>query len=137
MGSFIAPRVGLPGTKDFSVAVLEDQQTYEKLHWNVPGAKPLGLVHDENPYVIKFPTQEFVIDGHRKRMNATYAEASIVRWEYNGHVIAYTYRLTPVIVRRVHGKWVIHGSWLCDFSATFIDDQGDGVFRVLVQSRLT
>jgi hypothetical protein len=55
----------------------------------------------------------------------------------NGKVFAYSYGLVPVSARRVGGKWKVEDELACVFNATFIDDDGDGVFRLLVPSGLT
>jgi hypothetical protein len=37
----------------------------------------------------------------------------------------------------VNGKWDVESELGCIFTATFIDDKGDGVFRILVPGGLT
>ena len=65
------------------------------------------------------------------------AKATLLRWEVNGHVVAYSYGLTPVRARRHKGNWVVESEAGCVFYATFIDDKGDGIFRTLVPSVFT
>jgi len=70
-------------------------------------------------------------------MHRLTARAAIVRWDRNGTVFAYSYALTPVAAHRIQGKWQIDSEVGCVFDAAFIDDRGDGVFRLLVPGRLT
>jgi hypothetical protein len=90
------------------------------------------LPHDEDPYIIEFPAQEFVLNGARQKMRPLQVKATIVRWKIGEQVIACSYGLSPVTAHRVSRKWKIESEWACIFTATFIDDTGDGVFRVLV-----
>jgi hypothetical protein len=103
----------------------------------VPGAVAELLPHDEYPYIIEFPAQDFVLNGARQKMRPAQVKAGIVRWKIDGHIIAYSYGLIPVTARRVNGKWEVQSELGCIFAATFIDDKGDGVFRVLVPGALT
>jgi hypothetical protein len=103
----------------------------------VPGAVAELLPHDEYPYVIEFPAQEFVLNDTRQMMRSAQVKAAIVRWKVDGHIIAYSYGLIPVKARRVNGKWDIQSEVGCIFTATFIDDKGEGVFRVLIPGGLT
>jgi hypothetical protein len=64
-------------------------------------------------------------------------KATIIRLEMNGHVVAYSYGLIPVVAHREKGKWVVESELACIFFATFIDDKGDGVFRILARSEFT
>ena len=61
----------------------------------------------------------------------------MVRIEMHGRVAAYSFGLVPVEAHRKGGKWVIDSTAACIFYATFIDDKGDGVFRVLVPAPFT
>ncbi len=103
----------------------------------VPGAVAELLPHDEYPYIIEFPAQEFVLNGAHQKMRAAQVKVGMVRWKVDGHIIAYSYGLIPVTARRVNGKWDVQSELGCIFTATFIDDKGDGVFRVLVPGGLT
>jgi len=125
----------LPGVADFdpSAPVREPGMYPVK---NIPGAKAYALPHRENPSIIEFPVQVFQLDGTRNRMRAAQVRAAIVRWEINGKTFAYSYGLVPVSAHRVRGKWVVDSELLCIFDATFIDDRGDGVFRILVPTTL-
>ena len=90
-----------------------------------------------SPYIVQFPAQEFVLNGVRERMHAIQVKATIIRWEVGKHVVAYSYGLIPVVAHRHNGKWIVENELGCIFYATFIDDKGDGVFRVLVPASLT
>ena len=65
------------------------------------------------------------------------AIAVIARISFGGKVVAYSYGLIPVSARRSNGHWVIQDEMACVFTATFIDDKGDGVFRILSRGPLT
>jgi hypothetical protein len=101
-----------------------------------PGASAELLKH-EYPFIVEFPTQEFEVNGARRKLHTLQAKASIVRWKLNGQVIAYSYSLIPVNAHRKNGKWITTFEAGCIFTATFVDDKGDGVFRILVRSGLT
>ena len=104
----------------------------------VPGVKARLLRRDEDHYVVDFPAQVFSISNERKHMHPMLAKASIVRWELNGHVFAYSYGLIPV--RKAYkrdGRWIYEGELGCVFHATFIDDKGDGVFRIMTTDVLS
>jgi len=122
----------LPGTADSNLSVLTDGTPWAK----VPNTKGYLLPH-EDPYVVEFPAQTFVLNGTRQRLHPVKATVRITRLETNRHVFGYFYRLVPVEARREKGKWVIEGEAMCVFFATFIDDKGDGVFRVLARGAFT
>jgi hypothetical protein len=126
----------LPGTTDFNPAATPRLSELPPLK-PVPGAVAELLPHDEYPYIIEFPAQDFVLNGARQKMRPAQVKAGIVRWKVDGHIIAYSYGLIPVTARRVNGKWEVQSELGCIFAATFIDDKGDGVFRVLVPGALT
>jgi hypothetical protein len=66
------------------------------------------------------------------------AKAAIVRFKVGGRIIAYSYGLAPIsVTHKADGSRVVQGEAGCMFEATFIDDKGDGVFRVLVPGPLT
>jgi hypothetical protein len=98
----------------------------------ISGALAQLLPHDEDPYVVGFPAQEFVLNGARQKMRPLHVKAAVVRWKIGKDIIAYSYELIPVTAHRVGGQWKIETEWGCIFTTTFIDDTGDGVFRVLV-----
>lgn len=104
---------------------------------DIPGARAVALPHEAYPYIIEFPAQTFNFDGTLKRMRHVQARAAILRWEMNGHIFAYSYGLIPVSAHRIDGKWKIDVELGCIFNATFIDENGDGVFRLLVPQALT
>lgn len=119
----------LPGIEGTPLAPTE---TY-----GLPGAPPIPgfeaqIIRHEIPNVVNFPAQEFTLNGARQRMRATQVEARILRWVTGGRTVAYSYGLTPVTAHRKNGKWFIDAEAACIFEATFIDDKGDGVFRVQV-----
>ena len=122
----------LPGIADFTSATRS----------GMPGA-PIKvtvaemLSHNESPFIVEFPAQEFASDGVRERMRPMQAKVSIVRWKSHGRVIAYSYRLIPVKAYRVNKSWNVVAEVACVFTATFIDEKGDGVFRTLVKGPLT
>jgi hypothetical protein len=95
------------------------------------------LPHDENPFIIAFPAQQFVLNGGRQKMRSLQAKAVVVCWMMDSHIIAYSYSLIPVTAHRVHGQWKVESELMCIFTATFIDDKGDWVFRALVPGPLT
>jgi hypothetical protein len=124
----------LPGTKAFnSSTVHRDQSSPTE---SIGGAVGQALVH-ESPNVVNFPAQEFLLKGMRQRMRAAQLQVNIVRWVMHGRTIAYSYSLIPVAAHRENGKWIIDSMAACIYFATFIDDKGDGVFRVLVPDRFT
>ena len=125
----------LPGTTDFNPRATP--RSYGAPMGQVPGAKARLLSHDEDPYIVDFPAQEFIVDGARQRMHSIQVKATIVRWDVGDRVVAYSYGLIPVVAHRKNGKWVVTSEMACIFDATFIDDKGDGVFRVLVRGVLT
>jgi hypothetical protein len=103
----------------------------------VPGAKMYLLRRDEDHYVINFPAQLFALGDEHKKMRPFLAKATIIRWEINGKVLAYSYGLIPISkAYKQDGKWVYEGELGCIFYGTFIDDKGDGVFRTLVPDTL-
>jgi hypothetical protein len=120
----------LPGTTDFNPAETPRFSEAPALR-EIPGAVAQLLPHDEYPYIIEFPAQEFILNGSRKRMRPAQVKATIVRWKVMGKVVAYSYGLVPVVAHRVNGQWRIDSEVGCIFTATFVDDRGDGVFRVL------
>jgi hypothetical protein len=103
----------------------------------IPGADVQLLPHDDHPYIIEFPAQEFVLCNEGKKMRPMQAKASIIRYSIGGKVVAFSYGLIPVKARRAEGRWVIESEMACIFTVTFIDDKGDGVFRVLVPGAFT
>ena len=69
-------------------------------------------------------------------MRPAVVRAAIIRWEMNGKTFAYSYGLVPLSAHRIKEKWVVDGEAGCSFDVTFIDDRGDGVFRVLVPTSM-
>jgi hypothetical protein len=122
-------------------------QYYRSEGWKLPGtagnhglsqptsmgdAKAYLVTPDESPYIAEFPAQEFALNGSRQRMRGSLVKATIVRWEVAKRVVAYSYTMIPVMAHRKNGKWIVDAEAACIFWATFLDDRGDGIFRVLV-----
>jgi hypothetical protein len=126
----------LPGISDFNPRA-EPRLSGLPDVADIPGATAEVLPHDAEPYIVEFPAQAFTIDGARQRMQKVLAKAGVVRWQFNRKVVAYSYGLVPVDAHKHNGKWVVTAVAGCIFTATFIDDRGDGVFRVLVPRKLT
>jgi len=131
----------LPGIHDDDARVEPNKYGFPSVDAvlrNVPGAKAYPLRRDEDHYVVRFPAEVFLLGNERKRMRPLLAKASIIRWEINGKVVAYSYGLIPVTkAYKNKGKWVYEGEVGCIFYGTFIDDKGDGVFRTLVPDTLS
>jgi hypothetical protein len=89
------------------------------------------------PTSSSFPRRSLSWTGREKRMHSIQVKATIVRWDVGERAVAYSYGLIPVVAYRKNGKWVIASEAACIFDATFIDDKGDGIFRVLVRGELT
>ena len=103
----------------------------------IPGAVIQLLPHDD-PYVVRLPSEVFTLNGVRQRMRPMLAKATIIRVEVGGKIVAYSYGLIPISSAvRKRGRWVVTGELGCIFYATFIDDKGDGIFRLLVPGPLT
>jgi hypothetical protein len=125
----------LPGIGDFSP---QAKPPYGLPSLNpIPGVTNRVLAHDEYPYIAKWPAVDFVLNGEKKRMRTIQTQMTVVQREFDGKVFAYTYGLIPVSARRVNGKWVIDSMAGCIFDVTFIDDKGDGIFRILTPGKLT
>ncbi len=105
----------------------------------IPGLSAFIILH-ENPYIAEFPSVEFNLTGKRHRMpsqqmrlSGFLGKAWIVRWETDdAKVVAYTYSFIPVSAHRSGDKWRVDSEAGCVFDTTFIDDRGDGVFRIMV-----
>lgn len=126
----------LPGIIDYNAKAKVDYLGLYQAS-SVAGAKAFALPHDEDPYIVELPVQLFTLDGKEQRMRSMQARAGILRWEMGGKIFAYSYGLVPVAAHRTNGVWKIDVEVGCVFSATFIDETGDGVFRLLVPSKLT
>jgi len=126
----------LPGVTDFNSKAIPRTSGVPELT-PIPGAVAQLLLHNEDPYIIAFPAQQFVLNGGQQKMRSLQAKAIVARWMMDGHIIAYSYGLIPVTAHRVLGRWIVESEALCIFTATFIDDKGDGIFRALVPGPLT
>jgi hypothetical protein len=126
----------LPGVADAVDPAVTHIYPPPALWGQVPGAVAQLLQH-EYPYIIEFPAQDFEFNGARKRLRRLVTKATIVRWKVGEQVVAYSYNLIPLEAHRKRGRWVVEAEMGCIFPATFIDDRGDGVFRLLVQRGLT
>jgi hypothetical protein len=123
---------GIERSKRFAQPTLAELPTIR----NIAGVRAIVILH-EYPFVIELPAQDFAMGNARKRLRKGSYKAAIVRWEINEKVVAYTYGLIPVTVHRKGKTWKIDSEVGCIFDATFIDDRGDGVFRLLVPTTLT
>ena len=129
----------LPGVKDFNPEVMP-RINHAPLRAQVDGTVAQVLPHNEDPYIVAFPTQEFVLNGARQKSRSLQAMAVVVRWMMDGHTIAYSYDLIPVTAHRMFGlfgRWRVESEMACTFTVTFVDDKGDGIFRTLVPGPLT
>jgi hypothetical protein len=126
----------LPGTTDFNPKGKTRTDGNPSVI-KIPGETVQLLAHDENPYVIEFPAQESMFGKVRMKLRPMQAKAVVTRISIGGKVVAYSYALIPVQARRDKGRWVIESEMACVFTVTFIDDKGDGVFRLLVRGPLT
>ena len=119
----------LPGISDFNPPVLRVDPG--PLGSKVPGFIREQLPH-ENPYIIEFPAQEFILHGTSRRVRPQQVLAAVIRLRIDDKVFGYLYGLTPVVARKVDGKWKVDAMAGCSFTGTFIDERGDAVFRDLV-----
>ena len=106
----------------------------------VPGLTLRIIIHNDESNVLQFPRQVFEQEGKPRamRQQAMLLERGwIYRYDAGGHIVAYTYGLTPVVATKVDGKWKIEDEVGCVFFATFVDDKGDGVFRQLIPGAMT
>jgi hypothetical protein len=127
----------LPGTKDFNPSAQPNLGLVPRVY-HIPDVVNELLTHNEYSYVVEFPAQLFTLGGIPERMRQLVAKAAIVRFKVRGRVIAYSYGLAPISARhKADGLRVVEGEGGCMFEATFIDDKGDGVFRILVPGPLT
>jgi hypothetical protein len=127
----------MPGVKDWNPSAPAKMYGAPSIP-TIPDATARLLPHREDPYVVEFPAQVFQLNKTPHRMRRVLAKATIVRWEINGKVVAYSYGLSPVsTAAKQDGRWTVDGEAGCMFDATFIDDKGDGIFRVLVPGPLT
>jgi hypothetical protein len=143
---------------DFQYDPISSKQYYRASGWMLPAVgefKSYGPLHQflimnlgivpaaiaeelrqDTDNVVEFPAQEFSLDSAPKIMRSAKYDAGIARWKVNGRVIAYSYVMEPVEAHKVNGKWRVDARAACIFTGTFIDDRGDGVFRVLVPGTL-
>ena len=102
----------------------------------VEGLTTRVIIHEgteADPNLFEIPKQEFEQDGKHHVMSSQMMVMDhwIWRYEVDGKVVAYTIGFTPVKGHRENGKWKSEGELACIFYGTFIDDRGDGVFRLL------
>jgi hypothetical protein len=116
--------------------IQKDSKTGRTIEDTVSGVKAYSI-RNSYPDVITFPEQEFVLNGKRQKTHADQFEVSILRWEIDRRVIAYSYRMIPVTAHQKNGKWIVDSIDLCTFTLTFVDDRGDGVFRLLAPNKFT
>jgi hypothetical protein len=122
----------LPGVQS-STSVNADYPSFSS---DMPGVTA-ALLRDRNYYIAEFPAQVFLLDGARQRLRTFRAKATVLRFQVKGRTFAYGYSLAPVHAHRSHGRWIVDAEAACVFDITFIDDRGDGVFRVLTRKQLT
>lgn len=121
----------LPGIRDFDLkAPLRTEFA------GVLDVRAIILPHGNHPYIVNLPAQIFTLNGETKRMRAVLARATVMRLEVNGKVFGYEYAMIPVQAHRRNGFWKIDSESLCVFSATFIDETGNGVFTALYPDSL-
>jgi hypothetical protein len=104
-----------------------------------PAGLSVKLVSHNEQYVAEFPQADFQVNGKQRRMSAQQMlinRGRVTSWEMNGKAFAYGYSLTPVRAHRNGNKWTIDVEAGCEFDVNFIDDKGDGIFRLLVFGRL-
>lgn len=94
---------------------------------------------DRSPNLFQIPRQEYELNGkHRVMLSQNMLfDHWVYRYEANGQIVAYNFRLTPVEGHWTDGKWIEDAEAGCEFNATFVDDRGDGVFRILLLGVLT
>src|SRR5215831_12009778 len=66
----------LPGVKDFKSQATPRTSAVPRLI-QIPGAVAQLLLHDEDPYIITFPAQQFVLNGGQKKMHSLQAKAVV------------------------------------------------------------
>ena len=108
----------------------------------IPGLTIRIITHqgsESNPNVFEIPRQEYGQDGEHRVMSSQSMAFDhwIYRYDVDGKVVAYNFRLTPVEGHWAKGKWIEDAEAACEFNATFVDDKGDGVFRILLPGVLT
>jgi hypothetical protein len=108
----------------------------------IPGLTVRMITRDPseaNLNLFEIPRQEYEQDDKHRMMSSQYLafDHQVYRYEVEGKVVAYTFRLTPTEGHWNEGKWISEGEVACDFIATFVDNAGDGVFRVLLPGALT
>ncbi len=123
----------LPGTKDLDPT---ETAKIKAASSSIPGTQAFPIPHS-HPFIVDFPEQIFTFNSAQHRMHAMEVMVSIIRWQVGRRVVAYSYNLIPVDAHQENGKWKIDAEAACVFFATFIDDKGDGVFRLLVPDRMT
>jgi hypothetical protein len=102
----------------------------------VDGLTTRVIIHEgteAEPNLFEIPRQEFEQDGKHHVMSSQVMVMDHWVWRYDvdGKIVAYTIGFTPVYGHRENGKWITEGEVACTFYGTFIDDRGDGVFRLL------
>ena len=102
----------------------------------IQGLTTRVVIHEGSeaePNLFDIPRQEFERNGKRQILAAQMMVMDHWTWRYDidGKVVAYTVGLTPVFGHRENGKWKTESEVGCIFYATFVDDRGDGVFRLL------
>jgi len=142
----------------FKSEPVAERHWYRSEGWKLPGidsgSKPIpvnfnmkarfwsegmtaSVIQLSEPYVV-FPGGVFEEDGKAMKTEArtlAVARGWVKRWEINGKVYAYSYTLHDVRGSWIKGKFVLReGGLLCMFSVAFVDDKGDGVFRLMTNA---
>jgi hypothetical protein len=87
--------------------------------WDFPEGVTAQWVQHNDSYRVTFPAAIFERDGQRTKMLAReFILYQMVRWEVDGKPYAYSYLLGPLDVA-------------CSANIDIIDENGDGVFRVM------
>jgi hypothetical protein len=121
----------LPGVMGASPAKAEPYHAPD-----LPGVE-VTVLRDRKSFIAQFPEQLFLLDGARQHLQPFLAKATVLRFQVQGKTFAYGYSLIPVRAHKKNGRWIVDGEQKCIFGITFIDDRGDGVFRVLARNWLT
>ena len=136
----------------FKTAPVALERYYRESGWAIPGLSDakLSILHKDvvdgltyreithpTPYLAKVPSQEFEQGQKRGRMTDQLMQIEdMARYEYEGRIVAYSYRFTPASGHLAGKKWVVDSEAACEFFATYIDEKGDGIFRLLVTDEM-
>jgi len=110
----------IPGLADaIAIAPVRLNIEGKPVPWDFPEGVTAHWVQHGADYRVTFPEAIFERDGQRTKMLARkFILYQMVRWEVNGQPYAYSYILGPLDVA-------------CSANIDIIDENGDGVFRVM------